>query len=44
MSSPQDSEPKRAARGKAQDGGGLLSAGDFESATAACTEAIESDL
>ena len=43
MSSPQDSETKRAALDKAQEGRGLLRAGDYQGAIAACTEAIELD-
>ena len=42
MSSPQDSETKRAAIGNALEGGRLLRAGDYQGAIAACTEAIES--
>ena len=41
MSSPQDSETKRAAIEKAQEGWRLLSSGDYEGAIRACTEAIE---
>ena len=41
MSSPQDSETKRAALEKALEGWRLLSSGDYEGAVAACTEAIE---
>ena len=41
MSSPQNSETKRAAIEKAQEGRRLLSSGDYEGAIGACTEAIE---
>ena len=43
MSSSQDSETKRAVLDKVQEGHRLLSAGDYEGAIEACTEAIELD-
>ena len=41
MLSPRDSETKRAALDKANEGRNLLLGGDYEGAIAACTEAIE---
>ncbi len=43
MSSPQDSETKRAALEKAREGARLLSAGDYQGAIAAFTEAMRLD-